>query len=157
AGAEQGVAGLAAMLADGDRFGFVKLTPSHLRLLLATLEAPLSAGSVGYLVIGGEQLPADLVREWRRLSPDTIVVNESGPTAATIGCCVYVMRPSDDVPSPVPIGRPIPGVLLRVLDERGDPVPDGVPGEPFIGGPCLADGYLGQPHLTAERFVSDTF
>lgn len=155
AGAEQGVTGLTTMLARGEQFVFVKLTPSHLRLLLATLDAPLTAGSVGHLVIGGEQLPADLVRAWRRLCPGTVVVNEYGPTEATVGCCVHEIDPSDEVPSPVPIGRPIPGVLLRVLDERGDPVPDGVPGELYIGGPCLADGYLGQPRLTEQRFVVD--
>ncbi len=152
---ERGINAVAAMLARGMSFAFVKLTPSHLRLLVAALEEIPAAGSVGCLVVGGEQLPSDLVRAWRKLSPDTVVINEYGPTEATIGCVVHEISPCEPVPSAVPIGLPVPGALLRVLDERGDPVPDGVPGELYIGGPCLADGYLTRPDLTAERFVDD--
>lgn len=154
---QEGVQGVAALLAAGVRFDFVKLTPAHLRLLIPAVEGGAGRGSIGCLVLGGEQLPADVVRAWRRLSPDTVIVNEYGPTEATIGCCVHEIGPGEPVPSPVPIGRPVPGAVLRVLDERGDPVPDGVAGELHIGGTCLADGYHGRPDLTAERFVADPF
>ncbi len=152
---DAGVEGVAALLTQGVSFGFVKLTPAHLRLLMSALDVASMTGSVSCLVLGGEQLPADLARSWRQLSPGTVIVNEYGPTEATIGCCVYEIGPSEQVPSPVPIGRPAPGTVLRVLDERGDPVPDGARGELYIGGPCLADGYYGKPELTAERFIAD--
>lgn len=151
----EGIEGVAALLAQGTGFDFVKLTPSHARLLIATLEAAPARGEVACLVFGGEQLPADVVRAWRRLRPDTVIVNEYGPTEATVGCCVHEISPAEPVPRHVPIGLPAPGAVLRVLDERGDPVPDGVPGELHIGGPCLADGYFGKSGLTAAGFIAD--
>lgn len=156
-GRDEGVDGVAALLALGVNFDFVKLTPAHLRLLTSALDTTPMTGSVGCLVVGGEQLPADLVRAWQQLSPGSVIVNEYGPTEATIGCCVYEIGPGEQVPSPVPIGRGVPGAVLRVLDERGDPTPDGTQGELYIGGSCLADGYHGRPDLTAERFIADSF
>jgi hypothetical protein len=55
------------------------------------------------------------------------------------------------------IGRPIPDLYIRLLDERGEPVPVGVPGEIWVGGSGVANGYLNRPELTAQRFVTDPF
>src|SRR5262249_52893168 len=57
---------------------------------------------------------------------------------------------------PIPLGRPVAGNSVRVLDRAGQPQPPGVPGEIFVGGP-QARGYLGRPERTAERFVPDPF
>jgi len=54
-----------------------------------------------------------------------------------------------------PIGRPLPNTTVRIVDERGDPVPPGTTGELLLGGAGLARGYLNRPELTAERFVVD--
>ena len=56
---------------------------------------------------------------------------------------------------PVPVGRPLPGVQAYVLDGRGEPVPTGVVGELYIGGPGVARGYVNDPRQTAERFLPD--
>ena len=67
------------------------------------------------------------------------------------------VRPGRDPAAVVPIGRPTAGARLHVLDDRGRPVPDGVPGELHIGGAGVALGYLHRPELTAERFGPDPF
>ena len=103
------------------------------------------------LVSAGESCPWELVDKWgngRRL------LNFYGPTEATIGSCYHLVttRLSDTVT--VPIGKPIPNVNLFVVDANLQPLPPGVPGELLIGGLGVARGYLGQPQLTADRFVS---
>jgi amino acid adenylation domain-containing protein len=134
---------------------FLKVTPSHLALL-ATL--PDTATPTGDLVVGGEMLLGEVVAEFRRGHPDVTVINEYGPTEATVGCCVYFVRPGDPVaPGPVPIGGPTWTTGLYVLDEQLRPVADGQIGELYIGGGQLARGYLNRPGLTAERFIPDPF
>ncbi|MEV6958266.1 non-ribosomal peptide synthetase [Streptomyces sp. NPDC051207] len=134
------------------RPGFVKATPSHLPLLTAL---PGSLSPTGELVVGGEMLIGDVVDRWRRTHSGATVVNEYGPTEATVGCCVFSIGPDDAVePGATPIGRPTPGTELYVLDERLRPVPAGTEGELYIAGGQVARGYLGRPGLTAERFVA---
>ncbi len=133
---------------DGGRPTFVKATPTHLAVLAEELFP------TGELVLGGEALTAEAVQPWRERHPGTLVVNEYGPTEATVGCVVHRIEPGDELPSgPVLIGRPVPGTRVYVLDERRRPVPPGVPGELFVAGPQLARGYLGLPDLTAEKFT----
>jgi len=155
--ADDGVFGVVDLLAAGVSFDFVKLTPSHLRMMLAAVEEQPLAGTVACLVLGGEALPADLVREWRAVSPRTVVVNEYGPTEATVGCCVKEIGAGEPVPDEISIGTAIPSVALHVLDGAGAPVPAGEPGELYIAGDTLADGYLARPGLTAQRFVADPY
>ncbi|MET7294798.1 non-ribosomal peptide synthetase [Streptomyces griseoloalbus] len=134
------------------RPGFVKATPSHLPLLTAL---PSGLSPTGELVVGGEMLIGDVVDRWRRTHPGATVVNEYGPTEATVGCCVFSIGPDDPIePGATPIGRPTPGTALHVLDERLNPVPPGTEGELYIAGGQVARGYLGRPALTAERFVA---
>ncbi|MFF0360890.1 non-ribosomal peptide synthetase [Streptomyces fungicidicus] len=138
--------------APAGRPGFVKATPSHLPLLTAL---PSELSPTGELVVGGEMLIGDVVERWRRTHPGATVVNEYGPTEATVGCCVFSLGPDDPVePGATPIGRPTPGSALHVLDERLRPVPPGTEGELYIAGGQVARGYLGRPALTAERFVA---
>ncbi|MDT3396169.1 amino acid adenylation domain-containing protein [Streptomyces sp. B1866] len=107
------------------------------------------------LVVGSD---AWKVEEYERLrglcGPDTRVVNSYGLTEATIDSA-YFEGPADGLePSRmVPVGRPFPGSRLYILDEHGEPVPPGVPGELWIGGSGVAAGYAGDPEQTARRFA----
>ncbi|HEY0452780.1 amino acid adenylation domain-containing protein [Actinophytocola sp.] len=131
---------------------FVKATPGHLALLDGGL-AP-----TGDLVLGGEALASEALREWRAANPAVTVVNEYGPTEATVGCIAERIEPGAELaPGPVSIGRPIPGMRAYVLDERLRPVAPGVVGELFVAGPQVARGYLNRPGLTAERFLPCPF
>ncbi|MEH0416186.1 amino acid adenylation domain-containing protein [Streptomyces sp. B21-083] len=147
------------LLLGGRWQSLVKATPSQLDLLRAVLPSDAGPLNTGALVVGGEAFPAESLEFWRRQAPDTRIFNEYGPTEATVGCCVY--EASAHPPHPgarsVPIGRPIAGAEVYVLDGSMNVVPVGVPGEIFIGGAGLARGYLNRPELTVERFVPHPF
>ncbi|MBC9730858.1 non-ribosomal peptide synthetase, partial [Streptomyces sp. TRM68367] len=148
-------ADLEAKAASGGRPAFLKATPSHLPLLTAL---PDSLSPTADLVVGGEALTGETVRAWRERSPRATVINEYGPTEATVGCVVSFIGPDEEPPTgSVPIGRPIRNMRAYVLDGALQPVPPGVPGELYLAGPGLARGYLGRPGLTAGRFVADPF
>ncbi|MCP2256429.1 non-ribosomal peptide synthase domain TIGR01720/amino acid adenylation domain-containing protein [Streptoalloteichus tenebrarius] len=137
------------------RPSFVKVTPSHLPMLLAL---PERFSPTTDLVIGGEALPDETLRRWRERVPGAAVINEYGPTEATVGCVALRVGPEAELaPGPVAIGVPIDGARAYVLDEWLRPVEPGQPGELYVAGEGLARGYLGRPGLTAERFVADPF
>lgn len=79
--------------------------------------------------------------------------NHYGPTETHVATAHSLTGAPDQWPALPPIGGPIDGVQIRVLDEGGRPVPAGEPGALFLGGECLAHGYLYDPELTAARFV----
>jgi amino acid adenylation domain-containing protein len=134
---------------------FLKITPSHMPLV-GTLPPEFSPS--GHLVIGGEQLLGESLSEWRVRNQHVVVVNEYGPTEATVGCSTYHLRPNQQTPAAaVPIGKAAPGVRLYLLNEQQRQVLDGAAGELYIGGSGLARGYHGHPALTAQQFVPDPF
>ncbi|MET8091481.1 amino acid adenylation domain-containing protein [Micromonospora sp. NPDC005220] len=137
------------------RPAFLKATPAHLALL-GVLPEELSPREE--LIVGGEMLLGEAVEELRRHRPGFAVVNEYGPTEATVGCVEFRIGPADPVPGgPVPIGRPMRNSTIRVLDAALGTVPPGSSGEIYIGGGQLARGYLNRPGLTADRFVADPY
>ncbi|HSF41610.1 MAG TPA: amino acid adenylation domain-containing protein [Thermoanaerobaculia bacterium] len=154
---EQGVGALAAAFRQAQGLSLVKITPAHLEVLRQVLAPAECAGRTHALVIGGEALWAESLAFWRENAPGTRLINEYGPTEATVGCCVYELTADDPATGPVPIGRPIANTRLFVVGPGLCPVPAGAPGELWIGGDGLARGYLGRPGLTAERFVPDPF
>ena len=117
--------------------------------LLSLIEEDLP--TVRLLILGGEQCPQDLVTRWCR--PGRRMVNTYGPTEATV-----IATYAECVPGrPVSIGQAVPGYRIYLLDEEMHPVADGEAGEIHIGGPGLARGYLGQPEMTREKFVTNPF
>ncbi|MFF8770647.1 amino acid adenylation domain-containing protein [Kitasatospora sp. NPDC015120] len=109
------------------------------------------------VVLGGSEVRADAVARWRERHGDTVrLVNTYGPTEATVIVTAADLGAPDAGRRP-PLGRPLPGVRLYVLDERGALLPRGSEGELYIGGAGLARGYLGRPDLTAAAFVEDPF
>jgi amino acid adenylation domain-containing protein len=110
---------------------------------------------VRLMVIGGEKAPRPVFETFRSLQPALRLINAYGPTEATISCTAYdtAVRPELPPGHDVPVGRPLGHARLVVLAPDGSLAPPGATGELWIGGPCLASGYLGLPALTAERFV----
>ena len=103
--------------------------------------------------IGAEAIWRAETEQWLRHARHTRFFNAYGVTEATITTTLYeAVEPLPDT-AMLPIGRPLPGMSVRLLDRRGDPVPPGVIGDLHIGGTGVATGYVGRPAATAERFV----
>ncbi|WBB62056.1 amino acid adenylation domain-containing protein [Streptomyces sp. WMMC500] len=112
---------------------------------------------VKQLLAGGEAPSAKHVRKLLDAYPGMRFVNGYGPTEAGIFAATHTVLTGAEAGESVPIGSPVPGAYLRVLDDMLHPVPDGITGALYIGGTGLARGYLGRPGLSAERFVPDPF
>jgi amino acid adenylation domain-containing protein len=110
------------------------------------------------VIIGGERAVPDLVRTWHRRAGRRVrLINNYGPTEATIVAITRELTGYTLDEDEVPIGRPVAGATAYVLDPMRRPVPAGVVGELYLGGAGLADGYLGRPALTAQSFVPHPF
>ncbi|MGW5685407.1 non-ribosomal peptide synthetase [Nonomuraea sp. NPDC003754] len=119
--------------------------------------APDSVAGLRCAVVGGEVCPPALVTRHNEVTREAVLINEYGPTETTVWATSYTCDRGEPPARSVPIGRPMPGALAYVLDERLAPVPIGVPGELCIGGAGVARGYVGRPDLTASRFVANPF
>ncbi|PHN51806.1 syringopeptin non-ribosomal peptide synthetase SypA [Pseudomonas syringae] len=108
-----------------------------------------------YLIVGGDVLdPAVIGRVLANNAPQHLL-NGYGPTEATTFSATYEVVSVDN--GSIPIGKPVGNSRLYVLDNQGQPVPLGVPGELYIGGQGVARGYLNRDELTLEKFVADPF
>src|SRR2546430_1852791 len=153
----KGVQALADALRHSEGFSLVKITPAHLDLLSRELSPAEAAGRARAFIIGGENLMSEGAAFWRQHAPDTVLINEYGPTETVVGCCVYQVPPDFSEPGAIPIGTPITNARLYLVDTSMQLVPPGVPGELLIGGACLGRGYLNRPDLTAGCFIPDPF
>ena len=107
-----------------------------------------------YLLIGGEVLNAKWVNLLNSRQRHPEIINGYGPTENTTFTTTYAIP--EEMPARIPIGQPINGTTVYVM--QGDRLCGvGIPGELCIGGVGLAKGYLNQPELTAERFVTSPF
>ncbi len=127
----------------------LQATPSVWQVLLDSTPEALTGLTV---LTGGEALPLLLAQNLAKRSGHA-VLNLYGPTETTIWATTA--RIDQDTPNGIPIGKPLPGYRVYVLDDLLRPVPAGVAGELYIAGVGLARGYLKRPGLTAERFVAD--
>ncbi|MDI6099254.1 amino acid adenylation domain-containing protein [Actinoplanes sp. NEAU-A12] len=148
------------ILALGDRPGgwsgsLISAVPSAFAQLLAGGAVEATAQQV---VLAGEALSAQAVRDIRKAMPDAAVANIYGPTEATVYATAWYGGTADDPgQAPPPIGAPRTNTQTYVLNAALRPVPPGVTGELYLAGTGLARGYLDRPPLTAERFVADPY
>ncbi len=129
-------------------------TPSFAQMCL--VERGFNAGLLPRLrrfLFCGETLAPEIAAQLLDRFPAAAVWNTYGPTETTVA--VTSLRIDRDVLarwSPLPIGRPMPGSRILVVDEADRPVPDGERGQIVIAGPSVSPGYLGRPDLTARAF-----
>lgn len=163
------------------------LPPAYLQQVLEHWEAgqwQAVPSSLRLLIVGNDVVPPETVALWRKLGREwrsgIRLLNAYGPTEATITATCHELTPSlpivglksdlqalgkssrrsDFSPTSldkIPIGQPLPGKTVYVLDAQLQPVPVGVPAELYIGGNGLARGYWQRDDLTAERFIANPF
>lgn len=141
------------------RVSVLEVVPSLLRAALdgwdAGLDVPPGAGDLRWLLVTGEQFHDDTRRRYGARFPRTGVVNAYGPAECADDVTHELLAADDRVPGPhVPIGRPVRGTELLVLDHHLRPVPTGETGLLHVAGAGVGLGYLGEPGRTAMTFVA---
>ncbi|MBX8503500.1 non-ribosomal peptide synthetase, partial [Pseudomonas lijiangensis] len=133
----------------------LKIAPSHLRGLLA-LDDARRVLPREVLILGGEGFDQALFTQVRELAPQLRIFNHYGPSETTVGVICGEIQSLDALEPGqyLPLGQPLADCELRIVDGNDIPVPVGVAGELLIAGPQVAQGYLGQPELTARAFGS---
>lgn len=126
--------------------------PSAARALLNRNAIPAGVRTIN---LAGEPLPRSLVEALYAAAPRARVLNLYGPTEDTTYSTWCHVR--SDPAADVGIGRPVAGTEAYILDDNGEPVPEGTPGQIHLAGRGLARGYRSRPGLTAERFVPNPF
>lgn len=140
-------------------YDFIKLTPSHINILLSGIDKEAKPKLSDKYIIGGEALYNYHIEQYRSSGIDAIIVNEYGPTEATVGCSIYEFKTFDSITSSesIPIGKPISNTQIYVLNESQELIPEGEVGEIYIAGNGIARGYFNREELTVERFCINPF
>jgi amino acid adenylation domain-containing protein len=120
-------------------------------------EVPGAFETLRQVLFGGELVDPRYVREVLNHRPPQRLLHVYGPTETTTFATWFEIRHVPDNTRTIPIGRPISNTTAYILDEEMQPVPVGVPGELYLGGDGLADGYLDRPELTQGKFVPHPF
>lgn len=134
------------------RATIMQATPTTWRMLI---DAGWNGNQRLKVLCGGEALSRELANEL--LPRCSELWNMYGPTETTIWSTIARIESTSDLISPISIGRPIANTQVYLLDPNCQLVPVGVAGELCIGGDGVARGYLNQPELTAQKFVSSPF
>ncbi|QCI11573.1 amino acid adenylation domain-containing protein [Pseudomonas putida] len=125
--------------------------PPLLQLFIEEPEVE-QCSSLRQLFSGGETLPADVCRRVQQRLPGVALHNRYGPTESAINITHWPCADAE-AGARVPIGRPLSNAVVQVRDAGWHVAPAGAQGELLLGGNALARGYLGQPGLTAARFL----
>nr|AEW31021.1 plipastatin synthetase [Bacillus subtilis subsp. subtilis] len=124
----------------------------------AEIERLSDRTSLKRVFAGGEPLAPRTAARFASVLPQVSLIHGYGPTEATVDAAFYVLDPERDRDRlRIPIGKPVPGARLYVLDPHLAVQPSGVAGELYIAGAGVARGYLNRPALTEERFLEDPF
>ncbi|MFF1498213.1 amino acid adenylation domain-containing protein [Streptomyces sp. NPDC058304] len=116
-----------------------------------------SLGRLEEIWTGGDVLPETALRAVLEHCPDTTVVHAYGPTEATVFCSYQAFTPDTRTFDRLHLGVPMANTAMYILDDQLRPTLPGVAGELYVSGTHLAEGYLGRPALTAERFTANPY
>jgi len=145
-----------------DRVSVLQVVPTLLTASLDLWEArhrvPALAGDLRWLIVTGEELRTAVCRRWLTAFPGIPLVNAYGPAECADDVTLARISSIDELTGErVPLGAPVHGTRLHVVDAALAPVPLGGVGELYVAGLGVGRGYLGSPGQTAERFVACPF
>jgi amino acid adenylation domain-containing protein len=129
----------------------LQCTPSMAEMLVKDAESRQALRSLQQLLLGGEALAPELTKQ---LQISGEILNMYGPTETTVWSTTYKVNGEENRMS---IGRPLANTQIYILDQQGEPVPIGVPGELHIGGAGVVRGYFEREELTAAKFIPNPF
>ncbi len=135
----------------------VYIPPAILPYVIEQIEQVRGSLALNRVLVGVEPIPQGLLQRLRRRCPQLHILNGYGPTETTICAAVYPFQQAREPEQRTPIGTPLPGYHIYIVDPSLQPIPIGVPGELLIGGIGTGRGYLNQAALTAARFVPHRF
>lgn len=145
---------------QSNKINFIKLTPSYFRVLLYEIKnRQVALSYLEKIMLAGENLLTIDCASWLAIYPEHILFNEYGPTEASVAVCLYKIDSKNifSLGVNVPIGNLAPHIQSYILDENRIPVANGEIGELYLGGRCLARGYLNNPVLTQQNFINNPF
>ena len=138
-----------------NQINIIKMTPSYFKILLSETKENKMLVDLQYIILGGEQIDMYDIDKWMQIYNNHIIFNEYGPTETTVGVTQCAISGANyKLLSKYIIGNPGYNIKLYILDQSLSPMPVGVAGELYIGGLCVARGYLNHPELTSERFIN---
>ena len=145
---------------DQYKVEIIKVTPSYFKVLLHEVRSnPINLTHLKSIILGGEHLLTADCKAWLSIYPNHVLFNEYGPTEATVAVSQFKVSHNEKAAlgTNIPIGKPGPNMHWYILDANSKFTPEGEIGELYIGGICLARGYLNQAELTEQKFVKDPF
>ncbi|MCO7227536.1 non-ribosomal peptide synthetase [Pleionea sp. CnH1-48] len=149
---------LSATLVEQQNNVLLRMTPLHVKALLALLPESYLSQQKHVFVIGGAEFPVSVAKQLQAAFPESVIYNHYGPTEAVVGCSLYnVTKNIKTLAQRLPIGRPMDNHHLYILDANKEPVAPGLVGELYIAGAGLARGYVNRPELNACSFIDNPF
>lgn len=147
---------LSAMIAN-QKITIWNSAPAALQRLVPFFPTTADNEALRLVLLSGDWIPVSLPNSVRAVFNNARVISLGGATEAAIWSNWYPIEEVDPAWPSIPYGRPIQNARYHVLDEHLQVLPIEVPGDLYIGGTCLASGYLNRPELTSERFIDDPF
>ncbi|KMP94175.1 hypothetical protein TU65_14990, partial [Bacillus wiedmannii] len=140
---------------------YLKMTPSLFSIIIHSekVQEIVETGSLRLIILGGEPINKNDLKQFRLLDKEYTIrfINHYGPTESTIGCVAGEIDFDQIDEFSNVIGKPLDNIKAYILDPHRNLTPIGVPGELYISGDGLANGYVNKPELTVEKFIENPF
>ncbi|SDZ26988.1 amino acid adenylation domain-containing protein [Bacillus sp. 166amftsu] len=153
----QGLDGFVSYIQNVKEPLLLKCTPAHLEILFESIDSQTLASKKICVVAGGENINDDLIRKFKRLLPLSKLINEYGPTEATVGSNICELTLDSSYANKTSIGQSIKGMFTYVLNKYNMVLPPYTIGEIILSGTGLAEEYLNDGKLTDSKFIKEGF